>query len=82
MFRSLFNHLYQSAQSPELKEHIVAMRDSQIHAPTGSGKAHRSVHGALTWIGNAAKEFGEPGIGETAREMRDENLNKFEEDWS
>lgn len=82
MFRSLFRHLYDTAQNPELKEHIAAIRDSEkIHAPIESGKAHRSVHGAFTWIGNIAREYGEPEIGTMAREMRDENLDKFEKEF-
>jgi hypothetical protein len=82
MFRSLFDHLFSQASNPELKEHIAAARDSaNIHTPTADGHAGKAVHGALTWISNIAKDYGENNISDMAREIRDENSNKFDSEW-
>jgi hypothetical protein len=82
MFRSLFNHLYNEAVNPELKEHIAAVRDSApINETAPNQGAYKAVHGGLTWIGNIASDYGESHIGEMAREIRDENLDKFYEEY-
>lgn len=78
----MFDQLYAKAENPELREMIAVHRDSErINSASPNGKAHRAVHAALTFIGNAALDCGEVEVAWMAREMRDENLSKFEEEF-